>query len=86
MNVLYVYELVIYFFFWGEGVWEISWVFFFLFNYVIFYHMPLIFLDAQIPDWFGGESSGSTKDNPFPLPDIYLASQQRNVCCLNHVD
>ncbi|XP_030927892.1 uncharacterized protein LOC126692935 [Quercus robur] len=31
-----------------------------------------------IPDWFGGESSGSTKDNPFPLPDIYLASQQRN--------
>lgn len=26
VNLLYVYELVIYFFFWGQGVWEISWV------------------------------------------------------------
>ncbi|CAK9159328.1 unnamed protein product [Ilex paraguariensis] len=31
-----------------------------------------------IPNWFGGESAGSTKDNPFPLPDAYMASQQRN--------
>ena len=35
---------------------------------------------AQIPNWFEGESSGSTKDNPFPLPDVYLAAQHRNVC------
>ncbi|GMY14137.1 TBCC domain-containing protein 1-like [Fagus crenata] len=39
---------------------------------------PDQFTNFLIPDWFGGESSGSTKDNPFPLPDIYLASQQRN--------
>ena len=77
----------------GVGVlWEMSWDIYiflqrvFLFNYVVFYLIPLNILDSQIPDWFGGESSGSTKDNPFPLPDIYLASQQRNVCFLNHAD
>jgi hypothetical protein len=48
--------------------------------------MPLFYLDAQIPDWFGGESSGSTKDNPFLLPDAYLAAQQRNVCPLKPAD
>lgn len=43
-------------------------------------------LDAQIPDWFGGESSGSTKGNPFPLPDVYSMAQQRNVRPLNHTE
>ncbi|KVH94712.1 CARP motif-containing protein [Cynara cardunculus var. scolymus] len=33
---------------------------------------------AGIPNWFQGEGSGSTKDNPFPLPDVYMSSQQRN--------
>ncbi|CAL5422088.1 unnamed protein product [Camellia sinensis] len=32
----------------------------------------------SIPNWFEGESSGSTKANPFPLPDVYMSSQQRN--------
>jgi hypothetical protein len=50
------------------------------------FYMPLFFLGAQIPDWFCGESSGSTKDNPFLLPDAYLVSQQRNVCLLSHAD
>lgn len=35
---------------------------------------------VQIPNWFSGEDIGSTKDNPFPLPDAYMAAQQRNVC------
>lgn len=35
---------------------------------------------VQIPNWFSGEEIGSTKDNPFPLPDAYMAAQQRNVC------
>ncbi|WMV19546.1 hypothetical protein MTR67_012931 [Solanum verrucosum] len=30
------------------------------------------------PYWSEGEQSGSTKDNPFPLPDAFLASKQRN--------
>ncbi|KAL3533893.1 hypothetical protein ACH5RR_007414 [Cinchona calisaya] len=36
------------------------------------------FTNFLIPNWFGGEEVGSTKDNPFPLPDTYMASQQRN--------
>ncbi|XVE96066.1 hypothetical protein REPUB_Repub02eG0189500 [Reevesia pubescens] len=36
------------------------------------------FTNFLIPNWFEGESTGSTKDNPFPLPDAYLTSQQRN--------
>lgn len=34
---------------------------------------------VQIPNWFEGESLGSTNDNPFPLPDAYMASQEKNV-------
>lgn len=44
--------------------------------------IPCLFLDGQIPSWFGGESPGRTKDNPFALPDAYMTSQQRNVCAL----
>ncbi|XWS43215.1 hypothetical protein CRYUN_Cryun16bG0083400 [Craigia yunnanensis] len=39
---------------------------------------PDQFTNFLIPNWFEGESIGSTKDNPFPLPDAYLTSQQRN--------
>ncbi|XWS66419.1 hypothetical protein CRYUN_Cryun05aG0197700 [Craigia yunnanensis] len=39
---------------------------------------PDQFTNFLIPNWFEGESTGSTKDNPFPLPDAYLTSQQRN--------
>ncbi|KAJ9695499.1 hypothetical protein PVL29_010802 [Vitis rotundifolia] len=39
---------------------------------------PDQFTNFLIPNWFGGESAGTTKDNPFPLPDAYIASQQRN--------
>ncbi|KAJ8756315.1 hypothetical protein K2173_025127 [Erythroxylum novogranatense] len=39
---------------------------------------PDQFTNFLIPNWLGGESCGSTKDNPFILPDIYMASQQRN--------
>ncbi|KAF4370732.1 hypothetical protein F8388_025111 [Cannabis sativa] len=40
---------------------------------------PDQFTNFLIPRWFGGESPGSTKDNPFPLPDPYLSSQSRNL-------
>ncbi|GMI84792.1 hypothetical protein like AT3G57890 [Hibiscus trionum] len=39
---------------------------------------PDQFTNFLIPNWFEGASTGSTKDNPFPLPDAYLTSQQRN--------
>ncbi|KAI7996343.1 hypothetical protein LOK49_LG10G01258 [Camellia lanceoleosa] len=37
------------------------------------------FTNFVIPNWFEGESSGSTKANPFPLPDVYMLSQRRNI-------
>ncbi|XP_010524365.1 PREDICTED: TBCC domain-containing protein 1-like [Tarenaya hassleriana] len=40
---------------------------------------PDQFTNFLIPNWFGGQSVGSTKDNPFPLPDAYMATQQRNL-------
>ncbi|KAL8147237.1 hypothetical protein AgCh_004818 [Apium graveolens] len=40
---------------------------------------PDQFTNFLIPNWFEGETSGSTKDNPFPLPDAYLKSQEKNV-------
>ncbi|GAU23445.1 hypothetical protein TSUD_331430 [Trifolium subterraneum] len=39
---------------------------------------PDQFTNFVIPKWLGGESTGSTKDNPFILPEAYMASQQRN--------
>ncbi|KAK4799882.1 hypothetical protein SAY86_025247 [Trapa natans] len=39
---------------------------------------PDLFTSFLIPDWFGGEHTGSTNENPFPLPNAYLESQQRN--------
>ncbi|XP_027348967.1 TBCC domain-containing protein 1-like isoform X1 [Abrus precatorius] len=39
---------------------------------------PDQFTNFVIPSWLGGESNGSTKVNPFPLPDAYMASQHKN--------
>ncbi|KAK9154964.1 hypothetical protein Sjap_002444 [Stephania japonica] len=42
---------------------------------------PLILGDnhkLQIPNWFGGESANPTTINPFPLPEAYMTSQQKN--------
>ncbi|OMO63077.1 hypothetical protein CCACVL1_22492 [Corchorus capsularis] len=44
---------------------------------------PDQFTNFLIPNWFEGEATGSTKDNPFPLPEAYLTSQQKNVNALN---
>ncbi|XP_042004249.1 TBCC domain-containing protein 1-like [Salvia splendens] len=41
--------------------------------------------DLVIPNWLEGEQSGSTKDNPFPLPDTYLASKQKKAKSLEEV-
>ncbi|KAF5200789.1 Tbcc domain-containing protein [Thalictrum thalictroides] len=38
---------------------------------------PDQFTNFLIPNWYGGELSGTTKHNPFPLPEAYLASQQK---------
>ncbi|KAM6547974.1 hypothetical protein CsatB_019650 [Cannabis sativa] len=46
---------------------------------------PDQFTNFLIPRWFGGESPGSTKDNPFPLPDPYLSSQSRNCKFFMHL-
>ncbi|KAK8279994.1 hypothetical protein V6Z12_D09G146800 [Gossypium hirsutum] len=39
---------------------------------------PDHFTKFLIPNWLEGESTGSTKDNPFPLTDPCLTSQQKN--------
>ncbi|XP_071720174.1 uncharacterized protein [Rutidosis leptorrhynchoides] len=39
---------------------------------------PDQFTNFLIPNWLEGQESGSTKDNPFPLPDIYMSCQRRN--------
>ncbi|KAE8726944.1 multiple C2 and transmembrane domain-containing protein 2 [Hibiscus syriacus] len=39
---------------------------------------PDQFTNFLIPNWFKGELTGSTRNNPYPLPDPYFASQQRN--------
>ncbi|MCD7457951.1 hypothetical protein HAX54_036667 [Datura stramonium] len=39
---------------------------------------PDQFTNFLIPNWSESEQSGSTKDNPFPLPEAYMTSKQRN--------
>ncbi|KHN26370.1 TBCC domain-containing protein 1 [Glycine soja] len=39
---------------------------------------PDQFTNFVIPSWLVEESTGSTKDNPFTLPDAYMASQHKN--------
>ncbi|KAL6604503.1 hypothetical protein ACP70R_042930 [Stipagrostis hirtigluma subsp. patula] len=38
---------------------------------------PDLFTNFLIPSWFAAEVQETTKGNPFPLPEIYLASQSR---------
>ncbi|XP_057538355.1 uncharacterized protein LOC130815861 [Amaranthus tricolor] len=46
---------------------------------------PDQFTNFLIPNWFGGEDLGTTKDNPFSLPEAYIASQQKNNTNLGEV-
>ncbi|CAN0927679.1 TBCC domain-containing protein 1, partial [Linum grandiflorum] len=46
---------------------------------------PDHFTNFLIPNWFGGESSGMTKDNPFPLPDSYMESHVKNLKNLDEI-
>ncbi|XP_071724363.1 uncharacterized protein [Rutidosis leptorrhynchoides] len=46
---------------------------------------PDHFTNFLIPNWYGAESAGSTKDNPFQLPEAYLTSQQKNQSNLGEV-
>ncbi|KAK4792281.1 hypothetical protein SAY86_022716 [Trapa natans] len=46
---------------------------------------PDQFTNFLIPNCFGGEPTGSTKGNPFPLPDAYMKSQQRNIHNLEEI-
>ncbi|KAL7092802.1 hypothetical protein ACP275_11G005200 [Erythranthe tilingii] len=46
---------------------------------------PDQFTNFVIPNWSKIENAGPTKDNPFPLPDAYLASQQKNIKSLAEV-
>nr|KAJ0206985.1 hypothetical protein LSAT_V11C500288550 [Lactuca sativa] len=39
---------------------------------------PDQFTNFLIPNWLEGQASGPTKDNPFPLPDVYMTCQRRN--------
>lgn len=39
---------------------------------------PDQFTNFLMPNWFGSEQLECTTDSPFPLPDSYMASQQRN--------
>jgi len=50
-----------------------------IFNiHICFFSVRIVVM--QIPNWFGGESTGATKGNPFTLPDAYMVSQHKNVC------
>ncbi|GFP79807.1 tbcc domain-containing protein 1 [Phtheirospermum japonicum] len=46
---------------------------------------PDQYTDFVFPNWLEGEQTGATKHNPFPLPDAYLASQQKNIKSLEEV-
>ncbi|KAK9125460.1 hypothetical protein Scep_014306 [Stephania cephalantha] len=39
---------------------------------------PDQFTNFLIPNWFGGDSANPTTLNPFPLPEAYMTSQQKN--------
>lgn len=54
-------------------------IFIFL-HYLVYVLFLVPAVGTQIPSWFGGESTGPTKDNPFTLPDAYMRSQLKNVC------
>ncbi|KAI3910320.1 hypothetical protein MKW92_017962 [Papaver armeniacum] len=39
---------------------------------------PDHFTNFLIPNWYGSETPNPTKQNPFALPDVYMASQEKN--------
>ncbi|KAI3847375.1 hypothetical protein MKX03_023513 [Papaver bracteatum] len=39
---------------------------------------PDHFTNFLIPNWYGSETPNPTKQNPFALPDMYMASQEKN--------
>lgn len=43
---------------------------------------PDLFTNFMIPSWFGTEVQEPTKCCPFPLPEIYCASQSKKVWCI----
>lgn len=51
---------------------------------MVYFLFIFFIIILQIPNWFQDEKSESTKDNPFPLPEVYLSSQQKNVCLGRH--
>lgn len=46
---------------------------------------PDQFTNFFIPNWFAGELPGPTKDNPFSLPEAYMASQHKKHANLGEV-
>uniref|UniRef100_A0A7C9E7B1 TBCC domain-containing protein 1 n=1 Tax=Opuntia streptacantha TaxID=393608 RepID=A0A7C9E7B1_OPUST len=46
---------------------------------------PEQFTNFLIPSWFAGELPGPTKDNPFSLPEAYMASQHKKHANLGEV-
>ncbi|XP_062223817.1 uncharacterized protein LOC133922473 [Phragmites australis] len=46
---------------------------------------PDLFTNFLIPSWFEAEVQETTKCNPFPLPEIYLASQSRKHSALEDI-
>ncbi|KAL8463939.1 hypothetical protein ACS0TY_033758 [Phlomoides rotata] len=46
---------------------------------------PDQYTNFVIPNWLESEQAGATKHNPFPLPDPYLSSQQKNHKSLEEV-
>ncbi|KAL3841217.1 hypothetical protein ACJIZ3_025808 [Penstemon smallii] len=46
---------------------------------------PDQYTNFVFPNWLGSEQAGTTEHNPFPLPDAYLASQEKNVKSLEEV-
>ncbi|KAI3984322.1 hypothetical protein MKX01_011276 [Papaver californicum] len=39
---------------------------------------PDYYTNFLIPNWFGDDPQEATKHNPFPLPEVYMMSQQKN--------
>ncbi|KAI3992209.1 hypothetical protein MKX01_021617 [Papaver californicum] len=39
---------------------------------------PDHYTNFLIPNWFGDDPQEATKHNPFPLPEVYMTSQQKN--------
>ncbi|KAF0935799.1 hypothetical protein E2562_035767 [Oryza meyeriana var. granulata] len=46
---------------------------------------PDLFTNFLIPSWFGAEVQEPTKCSPFPLPEIYCASQSKKLAALEDI-